>query len=145
MSKKEKKEPLKVIAEDFVDVTKFGYDDDVNVEMPGQLFYAIMRIIGTLANEEVKYMYQINPMSLAETAKQDNVVNVISNEGVTYFNILGEMETLHMGNIKAGKTIDIEKLQEKIQGKINDVLKKANDETSGEEVSEEKSIKKKKK
>lgn len=145
MSKKEKKEPLKVIAEDFVDVTKFGYDEDVNVEIPGQLFYAIMRIIGTLANEEVKYMYQINPMSLAETAKQDNIVNVISNEGVTYFNILGEMESLHMNNIKLGKTISIEELQEKIQAKINGVLQQANDEASNAEADEVKTTKKKKK
>ena len=86
-----------------------------------------MRIIGTLANEEVKWMYQINPMSLAETAKQDNVVNVISNEGITYFNILGELETIHLNYIKEGKTIPIEELQEKIQSKINEVLKTAND------------------
>ena len=92
---------------DFVDVTKFSYDDSVNVEMPGQLFYAIMRIIGTLANEEVKWMYQINPMSLAETAKQDNVVNVISNEGITYFNILGELETIHLNYIKEGIVINL--------------------------------------
>ena len=125
--KKEKKENLKIVAEDFLDVTKFSYDDSVNVEIPGQLFYAIMRIIGTLANEEVKWMYQINPMSLAETAKQDNVVNVISNEGITYFNILGELETIHLNYIKEGKTIPIEELQEKIQSKINEVLKTAND------------------
>lgn len=125
--KKEKKENLKIVAEDFLDVTKFSYDDAVNVEIPGQLFYAIMRIIGTLANEEVKWMYQINPMSLAETAKQDNVVNVISNEGITYFNILGELETIHLNYIKEGKTIPIEELQEKIQSKINEVLKTAND------------------
>ena len=124
---KKQKEALKMIADDFVDGTRFGYDDSVNVEIPGQLFYAIMRIIGTLANEEVKWMYQINPMSLAETAKQDNVVNVISNEGITYFNILGELETIHLNYIKEGKTIPIEELQEKIQSKINEVLKTAND------------------
>ena len=124
---KKEKEPLKMIEDDFVDVSRFSYDDSVNVEIPGQLFYAIMRIIGTLANEEVKWMYQINPMSLAETAKQDNVVNVISNEGITYFNILGELETIHLNYIKEGKTIPIEELQEKIQSKINEVLKTAND------------------
>ena len=123
---KKRKEEI-VNPTDFVDVTKFSYDDSVNVEIPGQLFYAIMRIIGTLANEEVKWMYQINPMSLAETAKQDNVVNVISNEGITYFNILGELETIHLNYIKEGKTIPIEELQEKIQSKINEVLKTAND------------------
>ena len=94
-----------------------------------------MRIVGTLANDEVKWMYQINPMSLAETAKQDNVVNVISNEGVTYFNILGELESIHLQNIKSGITISIEELQEKIQSKINSVLKEASD---SEEVSEPK-------
>lgn len=134
MAKKEKT-PLKMIPEDFIDTTKFGYDEDVNVTVPGQLFYALMRIVGSLANDEVKWMYQINPMSLAETAKQDNIVNVISNEGVTYFNILGELESLHLQNIKAGITIPIEELQEKIQNKINSVLKEASD---SDEVSEPK-------
>lgn len=145
MSKKESKAPRTVIAEDFVDVTKFGYDEDVNVEMSGQLFYALMRVIGTLANDEVKWMYQINPMSLAETAQQDNIVNVISNEGVTYFNMLGELESIHMANIKSGKTIPIEELQAKIQEKINSVLKEANDEAEVVELPVEKPAKKKKK
>lgn len=130
--KKDKKEPMKMIAEDFVDVTKFGYDENVNIEISGQLFFALMRIVGTLANEEVKWMYQIDPMSLAETAKQDNIVNVISNEGVTYFNILGEMESLHMKNIKDGKTLPIEEIQEKIQAKMNEIIKEGNDEKQEE-------------
>lgn len=136
--KKDKKEPMKMIAEDFVDVTKFGYDEDVNIEVSGQLFFALMRIIGTLANEEVKWMYQINPMSLSETAKQDNVVNVISNEGVTYFNLLGEMEALHMKNIKDGKTMPIEELQEKIQAKMNEIIKEANDEVEEPKIAPKK-------
>lgn len=130
--KKEKKEPMKIIAEDFVDGTKFGYDEDVNVEMSGQLFFALMRVIGTLANEEVKYMFQIDPMSLAETAKQDNIVNVISNEGITYFNLLGEMESLHMKNIKVGKTLPLEEVQEKIQAKMNKIISEANKEVEDE-------------
>lgn len=125
-----KKENLKIVAEDFVDVTKFAYDEGVDVEMSGQMFYALMRIVGTLANEEVKWMYQIDPMSLSETAKQDNVVNVISNEGITYFNILGEMEMLHTKNIKAGKTIDVEELQAKIQDKVNAIIKKGEEEVT---------------
>lgn len=125
--KKEKEQ--EIVGTDFVDGTRFGYDENVNVELPGQLFYALMRIIGSLANEEVKWMYQIKPESLAATAQQDNVVNVISNEGVTYFNILGELETLHLQNIKAGKTLPIEEIQEKIQAKINDVLKQSKEET----------------
>ena len=125
--KKEKEQ--EIVGTDFVDGTRFGYDENVNVELPGQLFYALMRIIGSLANEEVKWMYQIKPESLTATAQQDNVVNVISNEGVTYFNILGELETLHLQNIKAGKTSPIEEIQEKIQAKINDVLKQSKEET----------------
>ena len=125
--KKEKEQ--EIVGTDFVDGTRFGYDENVNVELPGQLFYALMRIIGSLANEEVKWMYQIKPESLTATAQQDNVVNVISNEGVTYFNILGELETLHLQNIKAGKTLPIEEIQEKIQAKINDVLKQSKEET----------------
>ena len=128
MAKKTK--DLKIVAEDFVDVTKFAYDEGVNVEMSGQMFYALMRIVGTLANEEVKWMYVIDPMSLSETAKQENVANVISNEGITYFNILGEMEMLHTQNIKAGKTIDVEELQAKIQEKVNDIIKKGAEEVA---------------
>lgn len=128
--KKEKKEPLKIVADDFVDVTRFAYDEGVNVEMSGQMFYALMRIIGTLANEEVKWMYVIDPVSLSETAKQENVANVISNEGITYFNILGEMEMLHTQNIKAGKTIDVEELQAKIQEKMNGIIKQGAEEVT---------------
>ena len=120
-----------VVETDFLDVTKFAYDDGVNVELPGQLFYSIMRLIGNYANEEVKWMYEINPNSLAETAKQENVVNVISNDGVLLFNILGDLETLHLANVKAGKTIPVEELQEKIQSKINETLKQT-DEKVGE-------------
>ena len=129
-----KKENLKIVADDFVDVTRFAYDEGVNVEMTGQMFYALMRIVGNLANEEVKWMYQINPLSLAETAKQDNMVNVISNEGVTYFNILGEMEMLHTKNIKDGKTVDVEELQAKMQEKINSIIQKGSEEVGNVEV-----------
>ena len=129
MAKKTK--DLKIVAEDFLDVTKFAYDEGVNVEMSGQMFYALMRIVGTLANEEVKWMYVIDPMSLSETAKQENVANVISNEGITYFNILGEMEALHTKNIKDGKTVDVEELQAKIQEKVNNIISKGNEEVSG--------------
>ena len=125
--KKEKEQ--KVVGTDFVDGTKFGYGEGVNVEVPGQLFYSLMRLVGNYANEEVKWMYKINPNSLAETAKEDNVVNVISNDGVLLFNILGDLETLHLQNIKAGKTSPIEEIQEKIQAKINDVLKQSKEET----------------
>ena len=126
---KKQKEALKMIADDFVDGTRFGYEEGVNVEVPGQLFYSLMRLVGNYANEEVKWMYKINPNSLAETAKEDNVVNVISNDGVLLFNILGDLETLHLQNIKAGKTSPIEEIQEKIQAKINDVLKQSKEET----------------
>ena len=86
-----------------------------------------MKIMAGLANDEVKHMYKINPISLSETAKEENIVEVISNEGVTYFHMLGEMESMHLQNIKDGKTITVEELQAKIQEKINNVIREANE------------------
>ena len=118
MKKEKKVENLQIVPEDFIDVTKFAYSEDVNIEISGQLFFSLMKIMAGLANDEVKHMYKINPISLSATAKEENIVEVISNEGVTYFHMLGEMETIHLQNIKDGKTITVEELQAKIQEKI---------------------------
>lgn len=102
-----------------VHILQHGYKEGVNVEIPGMLLFSVMKIIGTLADKEVSFGYEINPNSLAETALPDNYKQVISNEGVMYFSVLGELEQVHQSNIAKGVTTPIKELQEEFEKKLS--------------------------
>lgn len=110
-----------------IDTTKWGYDLDTKVEISGPLFLSLLKIMNKLANEQVTTQYKIDPTSLNHTAQQKNLVNVITNEGVTYFHMLGEMEYLHHKNITEGKAIPMEELTAKLQKKVEEEVKKVQD------------------
>ena len=101
-----------------IDTTKHAYDFGVNIEIPGTLFLSLLKIMDKLAKEQVSAQYKIDVRSLNHTASPENLMQVISPEGITYFNILGDMEMLHEKNIQEGKTIPQEEFTEKLKKKI---------------------------
>lgn len=107
-----------------VNITQHGYKEDVTIEIPGMLLFSVIKIIGTLADKEVSFGYEINPKSLAETALPQNYKQYISNEGIMYFSVLGELEKIHQDNIAKGLTTPVEELQKAFEEKLKVELDK---------------------